>query len=130
MKYLRKLLENKMYKKLTFTCFAISLILMTSCSSMISVAPSTTPITEDDTYTKLGYTVGRSYGVLILFLIPIFSQNPSKNARDSAIKRSGGNALIEVVEESNMLTLLLINIYWTTVEGTAIQLEHKGRIVE
>jgi len=119
-----------MYKILTFSSLAILLILTTSCSSMISIAPSTTPITEDDTYTKLGYTVGRSYGVLILYLIPIFSKNPSRNARDSAIESGGGNALIEVVEESNMLTLLLVNIYWTTVEGTAIQLEHKGRIIE
>lgn len=130
MKYLRKLQENKMYKNLTFTILAISLLLMTSCSGLVSISPSTTPITEKDTYTKLGYAVGRSYGVLIFFFIPIFSKNPSKNARDSAIKSGGGNALIEVVEETNMLTLILVNIYWTTVEGTAIQLEHKGRIIE
>ncbi len=112
----------------------LSLVLLTllasSCSSMITVAPSTTPITENDTYTKLDYSVGRSYGFLILGMIPIFRDDPVGAATKSAIESSGGNALIEVAVEENVIPLVIFHMYWTTVEGTAVLVEHGGRVVE
>ena len=104
---------------------AAVLLLAAGCTSMVSVTPSTTPITSKDTYTKLGYTVGRS-GTLVLFGIPMGSFSPSKSARDSAIEAKKANALIEVTEDYNLLNLLIIQYYWTTVEGTAIKFERKG----
>ena len=106
------------------------ILLLTGCSSMITISPSTTPITENDTYTKLGRTAGSSGGVLIIGMFPIFSNDPAGAARDKAIKSSGGNALIEVAMEENAIPLGIVNIYWTTVEGTAVHVEHGGRIVE
>ena len=122
---------KKNYKKYLMLLFLVLLaFIVTSCSSMITVAPSSTPITENDTYTKLDYTVGRSYGFLILGLIPIFSQDPVGSATRSAIESSGGNALIEVTMEENVIPLMIFHMYWTTVEGTAVLVEHGGRVVE
>ncbi len=103
--------------------------LLTGCSSMTSISPSTTPITEKDTYTKLKESSGSCYNFQIFF-IPFFSNDPVGVARDKAIKDGGGNALIEVVVEQTTLYLFLYNAYWVTVEGTAVKVEHKGTEVE
>lgn len=104
---------------------AAVILLAAGCTSMVTVTPSTTPITSKDTYTKLGYTVGRS-STLAVIGIPFGSSSPSKSARDSAIEAKKANALIEVTEDYNLLNLLIIQYYWTTVEGTAIKFERKG----
>jgi hypothetical protein len=117
-------------KKLKLILLVVLFLVLCGCTTMVTVAPSTTPITEKDTYTKLGYTAGRAYGVVILWFLPLSELNPSLSARDSAIKSGGGNALIEVTEENNVVCLLVVTINWTTVEGTAIQLERKGMEVE
>ncbi len=104
-------------------------ITFTGCSSLTAIAPSTTPITSEDTYTKLGKTKGRSYDFEVLF-IPFFSENPVKIARDNAIKKGGGNALVEVTVEQTSVFLFIYNAYWTTVSGTAVQVTHKGAELE
>ena len=116
----------KILRRIKILFLVVILFVINGCTTMVTVAPSTTPITSKDTYTKLGYTCGRAYGVVILWFLPISELNPSLSARDSAIKRGGGNALIEVTEENNVVCLLVVTINWTTVEGTAIQLERKG----
>ncbi len=112
-----------------FLCAVVGL-LAAGCNSMVSVAPSTTPITSKDTYTKLGYTVGRSSTLVLMGFWPMGSYSPSKTARDSAIESKKANALIEVTEDYNVLNLLVVQYYWTTVEGTAIKFERKGMDVE
>lgn len=102
--------------------------LLCGCNSVVSISPSTTPITSNDTYTKLGYTSGSSTTFLLVGF-PFGPDSPSRSARDNAIARSGGNALIEVTEEYNVLNLLVFAFYWTKVEGTAVKFEHKGKEV-
>lgn len=106
-------------------CVMAGVALISGCNSVVSIAPSTTPITAKDTYTKLGYTNGRSTTFLLLGF-PFGPDSPSRSARDSAIAKSGGNALIEVTEDYNVVNLLVVGFYWTTVEGTAIKFERKG----
>ena len=118
-----------MIKKISFCLTVVSVIFLSACTSLISVSPSTTPITEKDTFTKLKYASGKSYGYQIAG-ISLFPSNPSKNAVESAIKNGGGNGLIEVTEESNACYFLIVNIFWTKVEGTAVMIEHKGMEVE
>ena len=105
---------------------AVLLLLSVGCmSQMTGMAPSSTPITADDTYTVLGQTSGKAWGVM-LFGIPIFEHNPSEKAVQRAIDQGGGNALIEVCQDVNMLYLLYLYLYWTDVEGTAVQVERGG----
>lgn len=106
------------------------LLSLSACSSMVSIAPSTTPITAKDTYTKLGYTKGKAFGMNILGILPLFEASPSRVARNSAIEKGGGNAMIEVTEDYHCFSIILIYFFWTTVEGTAVQVEHKGMEVE
>lgn len=112
-----------------FTAVAAALF-FSGCNSVVSVAPSTTPITSHDTYTKLGPTIGRSTTVVIAGIFPMGPSNPSRSARDSAIKFKDANALIEVTEDYNVLNLLVVQFFWTTVEGTAIKYERKGAQME
>lgn len=110
---------------------SVAVLFISGCNSVVSVSPSTTPITINDSYTKLGYAVGRSTTVVILGIIPIGPSNPSRCARDSAIEYTkGANALVEVTEEYNVLNFLVFQLYWTTVEGTAIKFQRKGAEVE
>ena len=118
-----------MIKKILLCSAVVSAMFLSACTSLISVSPSTTPITEKDTYTKLKYTSARSYCYQIAG-IPFFHSNPSKSAVEAAIKNGGGNAMIEVTEESNAFYLLVVNVFWTKVEGTAVKIEHKGMEVE
>lgn len=101
------------------------------CNSAIAVAPSTTPITANDTYTKLGYSSGGAATVSILGLFTFGSQDPAKTARDAAIEDKGGNALIEVTEEYNVFNFIgIFQVFTTNVEGTAIKFERRGVDVE
>ena len=108
-------------------CFM--LLFITGCTSVITISPSTTPITEKDTYTKYGRVSGSSSGSMILG-IPFQPSEPSRAARDSAIKNGKGNAMIEVTEEYNMLNLLVVVFFWTKVEGTAVHITHAGEEIE
>ena len=104
---------------------ALVCLVMPGCAtSVVSVSPSTTPITGDDRYVKLGYAKGSSYSYWLLFF-PFGPPQPSHSARDTAIENSGGNALIEVVQEYRVFSLLAFTVCRTTVEGTAIKVEHQ-----
>ncbi|OGV34217.1 MAG: hypothetical protein A2020_04330 [Lentisphaerae bacterium GWF2_45_14] len=117
-------------KKILIVFCAAALLAVTGCTSMITMAPSSTPITSKDTYTKLGPTVGRAACVIILGVIPLGPQSPSRYARDNAIENKGGNALIEVTQEYNVMNLLVVQFSWTKVEGVAIKFERKGADIE
>ena len=93
-------------------------------SQMTGISPSTTPITANDSYQIIGKTNGKAWGVM-LWAIPLFESNPSKKA----VQR--GNAMIEVCQDTNMFFLLLVSLYWTNVNGTAVKVERGGaRVAE
>jgi uncharacterized protein YceK len=114
-----------MKNKIIALFIAVAGLLMSGCAtSVVSISPSTTPITGSDRYVKLGYAKGSSHSYWLLFF-PFGPPQPSRAARDEAIENGGGNALIEVVEEYHVLSLLAFTITKTTVEGTAIKIEHQ-----
>ena len=109
------------------SCAVLSLMLLTACSSVVGISPSTTPITADDSYTIIGPAKGTSSGV-IWFFIPTMPDTPSKNARDNAINGMLADGLVEVTEQYSSFSLLIITFVWTTVEGTAIKIKRGGAI--
>lgn len=113
----------------TVVSTGLLVLFMTGCTNVISISPSTMPVTEKDTCTKLGQASGNSSGVVVLG-IPFVPSEPSRVARDKAIKNGKGNALIEVTEEYNMINLLIVAFFWTKVEGTAVKVEHAGEEIE
>lgn len=106
---------------------AMALLATTACSTCVGIAPSTTPITENDSYVTIGKAKGTCSGYIWLF-IPTYPDNQSEIARNDALKSSGGDALIEVTEEYKFTTFLLFTKVKTTVEGTAIKIKRGGAL--
>ena len=99
------------------------LLLATGCqTSMTGVAPCTTPITENDTYTVISETPakGNAWGFHLLF--PISEADPSRTAVDRAIRNGGGDALIEVGQDFTVINLFVAMIFRTRVMGTPIKI--------
>lgn len=104
---------------------AAVLLATAACSTCVGIAPSTTPITENDSYVAIGKAKGTATGV-VWFIIPTFPDNQSELARNDAIKSSGGDALIEVTEEYRVATFIFFSYVKTTVRGTAIKIKRGG----
>lgn len=104
---------------------AAVLLAVSACSACVGIAPSTTPITENDSYVRVGKAKGTSSGMVWLF-IPAYPDNQSELARNDAIQSSGGDALIEVTEEYSFTTFLLFTYVKTTVQGTAVKIKRGG----
>lgn len=113
-------------KALSLASALAALLLVSGCSSVVGVAPSTIPITEKDSYTIIGPAKGTASGV-VWFLFPTFPNSPSKEAREAALKSRDADALIEVTEEYNTFSFIVISFAWTTVEGTAVKVKRGGR---
>lgn len=98
-------------------------------TTMVGIAPSSTPITGNDTYTEVGPTTGRAYGYL-LYAFPIGEMKPSGKARDRAINKVGADALIEVCEDVTVVYMLLLTVVITRVTGTGVKVRRGGEMVE
>jgi hypothetical protein len=102
-------------------------LLVSACSTCVGISPSTTPITENDSYVVIGKAKGTSSGV-VWFIVPTFPDNQSELARNDALKSSGADALIEVTEEYRVSTFLLFSFVKTTVQGTAVKIKRGGAL--
>lgn len=89
----------------------------------VTIAPSTMPL-EPGSYRVLGEAEGSAMGVSIIG-IPVAGLRQMGEARDEALKSSGGDALIEVAGDCCTLNLPLVTLYWTTIEGKAVKVEKK-----
>ncbi len=100
-------------------------MIMSGCATRtVGISPSTTPITGVDRYVKVGHAKGSS-SCFWLLCFPFGPYEPSRSARDDALQHSGGNAMIEVVEDYTFFSLAVISFSTTTVEGTAVRVEHQ-----
>ena len=119
------------FKSAFLALSAASLAMLASaCSTCVGISPSTTPITENDTYVQIGATgkaKGTSTGV-VWFIVPTFPDNQSELAKADALKNSGGDALIEVTEEYKVSCFLFVTYVTTTVQGTAIKIKRGGAL--
>jgi hypothetical protein len=110
----------------------VAMLGTTGCMTQSAgIAPSTTPITGRDTYTVIGQkSTGRAWGFLNLVLIPIAmgEMHPSKSATTRAIRKGGGNGLVEVTQNNTMINLLFVCILITRVDGTPVNIERGSGI--
>lgn len=107
-------------------------LLLTSClalalggctSAPATIAPSTMPLVPGS-YTVLGDAEGSAMGVSIIG-IPVAGLRQMGEARDEALRLSGGDALINVAGDTTTLNLPLVTLYWTTIEGQAVKVTKK-----
>lgn len=102
-------------------------LILAGCMTMGSgIAPSTAPITADDSYTEIGPAAGSAWGIHIMGLLPI-SESGTDIAVNRALTSSGGDALINVTMDNSVYMLMVVNLYRTRVEGTAIKLQRGAR---
>jgi hypothetical protein len=123
---MKKYFEKPVKFILSLIIIGSLLLLEACCGGITGIAPSTTPITSNDTYTVIGPASGSSFGMNVTFF-PINEPNPSTRARERALKSSGGDALIEVVEDFHTVNIVfIIFFYWTNVRGTAVKIQRGG----
>jgi hypothetical protein len=109
--------------KRTLLLSSLALGLAGCTSAPASIAPSTTPLVPG-TYTVIGEAEGSAMGVSIIG-IPVAGLRQMGEARDEALKLSGGDALINVAADTTTLNLPLVTLYWTTIEGQAVKVTKK-----
>ena len=86
------------------------------------IAASTTPI-EGREYTTLGRAVETDSIIYILGLIPASGVNHTSDAINEAIRKHGGDAMINVTVESYSQWWILFTRIVTRVEGNVIRFE-------
>ena len=114
---------HKLLKTLRAVAVSGLLLWLTGCMSLPGgVAPSNTPI-EGRKYQVLGRTAATDSWIGLFGFIPIWGSNRISNAMDAAIRKKGGDALIEVTVDCYFQYWILFTRMATRVEGVAIRFE-------
>lgn len=103
--------------------WAVSLlaVLTSGCiRSPIAMMTSTRPL-EQNQYVELGPVEENDCIVYILGFIPVSSANNMQAAMRDAIKKSGGDALIQVTAETFYQNFLFFSRYCTVIQGIAVR---------
>lgn len=87
-----------------------------------TIAPASTPITPGK-YTIIGDTQGSAFGLSILGFIPVMGFRQAGAAVEDALQRSGGDALINIAGDVQILHLLIVTLHWTSLEAQAVKLD-------
>ena len=121
-----------MLKKIAKCLFPIgALLLLAGCvTSPGGVAPSTMPITANDSYTILKKdAIGEDVSYSILF-IPITPPCSAYQALQYAKKENKADALVNVTGQNKSVYFLFINWQVMRVCGDAIKFQRGGAIVD
>lgn len=120
-----------MRKKLErlFAAAALSLALAGCTTSPGGIAPSTIPITSNDTYTIVNHdVVGVDSSYSILF-IPVTSSCDAYKALQNAKNNNGADALINVTAENKNVYLFIVNWQKVKIHGDAIKFQRAGETI-
>lgn len=94
------------------------------------IAPSTIPITANDSYTIIKHdAVGVDTAFSILF-IPITPPCSAYQALTDAKEETGADALINVTGENKSVYLFIVNWQKVKIHGDAIKFQHAGAMLE
>lgn len=104
-------------------CLAICIAFLASCvisRHPAGIAASTAPVSSN--YTSLGAVEDRTCNYLILFIIPLFSKDPTYQLIDELTKAKGADALIGVTVEHRFVSLIPFGQSdCTVVKGIAVK---------
>ena len=107
-------------------CMTLVPCLSGCMTQMSGIAPSSCPITSEDTYTVIGTVESSSGGFMPLGVVPIGESRPAEKCVARALEKSGGDALIEVTMDNTLMMLPYIYPYWTHLKATAVKVERGG----
>lgn len=112
---------KNLMKAVTIGAFGLVTCFMTGCATTPGgIAPSSTPL-EGRSYTILGYTEATDSRICLLGIFPISRHNSIRDAIQSAARKVGGDALIEVTAEGYSQYFILFSRDITRVEGIGIR---------
>lgn len=104
---------------LGISCVLVAIL--SGCAAVpAGIASSTKPLDQNG-YTQLGPTKGRSVGVYLMGIIPLSEPYPARKSVDRAIERGGGDALVNVTTDHMILPIPIIQFTISTTHGTAVQ---------
>ncbi|MEI6054502.1 MAG: hypothetical protein WCR55_00470 [Lentisphaerota bacterium] len=94
------------------------------------LAPSTIPITANDTYTVVKHdAIGVDTSFSILF-IPVTPSCSAYQALMDAKEETGADALINVTGENKSVYLFIVNWQKMKIRGDAIKFQQAGSVLE
>lgn len=104
---------------------AVALLASGCIRNPIAMMPSTKPLAPGG-YTELG-PVEETDCIWYLFsFLPITSGNNMQGAMSDAIKRNGGDALIQVTAETYYQNFLVVSRYCTIIQGISVRSTQAG----
>ena len=96
-------------------------LLSTGCiRSPVAMMASTKPL-EQGGYTEIGPVEETDCLWYLLSVIPITTGNNMQGAMTDAIKRMGGDALIQVTAETYYQNFIVVSRYCTIIQGIAVR---------
>jgi hypothetical protein len=107
----------------------IAISLLAGCiQSPGGIAPSNVPL-EGRSYRVLGPTKSTDSAIRLFGILPVSGSNHIRAALDAAIRREGGDALINITVESYVQYFILFTRAVTAVHGTAIRFEDQHGVI-
>jgi hypothetical protein len=98
-------------------------LLLSGCAMMPGgIAASTTPI-EGRKYANLGRVIETDSRIYLLGILPVSGANTTRDAIDTAVRRRGGDAMINVTVECYSQWWLLFSRYVTRVDGDVVRFD-------
>jgi len=118
--------------KIISSCLLMIIVIsLTGCiSGPGGIAPSTVPITANDSFTIIERDIsGTDTALNIMGFIPIMTCS-AYDALQTAKQQYGADALINVTGHNKSLTLVFVNWQWVTISGDAIKFQRGGTDIE
>ena len=102
-------------------CCLVALMAAGCMTAPTGVAPSTKPLAPGG-YTEMGKVKGRAVGVFLLGILPLSEPYPARSAVDRAVKKGGGDAMVDVtLDHMNIMIPPFVSVLITTASGTAVK---------
>ena len=109
-----------MNARLLLLVSAIAMFTTGCIRSPVAMMASTKPLSQGG-YTEIGPVEETDCLWYLLSFIPITSGNNMQGAMSDAIKRMGGDALIQVTAETYYQNFIVVSRYCTIIQGIAVR---------
>ncbi len=118
-----------MLKKTILLSITATLLLLAGCVTPSGLAPSTVPITANDSYTIVQNNAHGTDAAMSILFIPVNTCS-AYSALQEAKKVNGADALINVRARTKSFNIFIMSWEWITIYGDAIKFQHEGATLE
>ena len=118
-----------MGKRIILLSIVAGMLLIAGCVTPSGLAPSTMPITANDSYTIVKNEASGTDAAMSILFIPINTCS-AYTALQEAKEVNGADALINVRADSKCFNIFIMSWEWITIRGDAIKFQHEGATLE